>query len=327
MKAILEAKRRSRLGRITLSILIIFSLFFTGQIFTQITTAGPLIAKDVQPLVFAAQCVGGIVIDDGSFENKYTFNCGYGLGAWVQKLSPGGNGIGYPYFFNRICIALTTLGSNQWVFQLNFWDTTYAGPPGAVKDSGTVTATGIGTWPSVTWHEFTDLGGIPRLNNGAYFVGPLYDPCASANRYVGADENGPKTAVAYSYIQGTWSPVTTWFPNFKALGIRADGYVGISQNNNEIPKEFMLYQNYPNPFNPVTTIKFDLPEASIVKLVVYNMLGEQVTTFANNDRYQAGVHSITVDMSRFPSGAYFYTLSAIGGAGNFTDTKKMILIK
>lgn len=88
------------------------------------------------------------------------------------------------------------------------------------------------------------------------------------------------------------------------------------------PTAFRLEQNYPNPFNPSTTIKFALPEASDVKLTVYNMLGQRVNTLINN-KMTAGFHSVPFDASNLASGMYIYRIEAAA----FTSTKKMMLIK
>jgi len=90
----------------------------------------------------------------------------------------------------------------------------------------------------------------------------------------------------------------------------------------EIPTKFMLYQNYPNPFNPSTTISYDLPQRSRVKLTIHNLLGQEVATLVNGEQ-EPGRYSVKFDASGLPSGIYFYRLEA----GNFIEQKKMILIK
>jgi len=93
-------------------------------------------------------------------------------------------------------------------------------------------------------------------------------------------------------------------------------------SSEQLPKDFKLEQNYPNPFNPVTTINFQLPKASNVTLVIYNIQGREVARLV--DGYvQAGYHSITWDASTAASGIYIYRLQA----GEFSDTKRMLLIK
>lgn len=87
-------------------------------------------------------------------------------------------------------------------------------------------------------------------------------------------------------------------------------------------KEFVLSQNYPNPFNPVSTIKFTLPEALQAKLVVYDILGKEITTLANG-KLKAGVHTIQWNAAENASGIYIYKLIT----NDFVQAKKMILLK
>jgi len=89
-----------------------------------------------------------------------------------------------------------------------------------------------------------------------------------------------------------------------------------------IPERFDLYQNYPNPFNPSTTIKWQQPETGLVTLKIYDVLGREVTTLITEE-LTAGEHKTIFDASGFSSGIYFYQIKA----GDFIQTKKMILIK
>ena len=96
-----------------------------------------------------------------------------------------------------------------------------------------------------------------------------------------------------------------------------------------VPTEFSLEQNYPNPFNPSTTIRFAVKELSKVKLVVFNLLGEPVTSLVDKELdagwYEA--HFSAPATGGLASGVYFYTISAKSTTGGFLQTKKMILIK
>jgi len=91
---------------------------------------------------------------------------------------------------------------------------------------------------------------------------------------------------------------------------------------NSIPSEFVIYQNYPNPFNPMTSIIFGLPEASEVKLTLFNSLGEEVTNLFQGYK-NAGYHRVEFNVTNLSSGIYFYRLQA----GDFVETKKMVLMK
>jgi hypothetical protein len=90
----------------------------------------------------------------------------------------------------------------------------------------------------------------------------------------------------------------------------------------DAPAEYALEQNYPNPFNPSTNINFSIAEASAVKLVVYNLLGQQVDLLIDEFR-EAGLHTVSFDASQLPSGAYFYSIET----PLFKQTKKMLLSK
>jgi hypothetical protein len=94
-----------------------------------------------------------------------------------------------------------------------------------------------------------------------------------------------------------------------------------------VPVQYSLSQNYPNPFNPSTEISFGLKTDAKVKLNVYNVLGQKVSSLINNEM-NAGGHSIKFNASEMPSGIYFFSLEANGTDGsNFTSTKKMMLLK
>jgi len=93
-------------------------------------------------------------------------------------------------------------------------------------------------------------------------------------------------------------------------------------NIKETPAVYSLSQNYPNPFNPTTNIKFSIPKDGNVSLKIYDLLGNEVTTFVNGFM-KAGVYNAEFDGSNISSGIYFYTLKT----NDFIQTKKMMLIK
>jgi hypothetical protein len=93
-------------------------------------------------------------------------------------------------------------------------------------------------------------------------------------------------------------------------------------SNPAVPQGYRLEQNYPNPFNPSTLIRYQVPAAVRVTLVVFDMLGREVATLENGV-HQAGTYTVTFNGSGLASGVYLYRLRA----GNFVESKKLLLIR
>ena len=107
------------------------------------------------------------------------------------------------------------------------------------------------------------------------------------------------------------------------IGAQEEQNVVVSVDQREqTPVSYLLLQNYPNPFNPSTTIKFELPKSSAVRLSVFDILGREVSVLVNEKR-DAGVHKVKFDGSNIASGVYLYRLQA----GSFVETKKMLVVK
>ena len=94
-----------------------------------------------------------------------------------------------------------------------------------------------------------------------------------------------------------------------------------------LPESFTLHQNYPNPFNPTTTISYDLPEQALVTLGIYDILGKQIKTLVNQSQDAGNKTTFwngTDNLGRQVSaGVYLYQIQA----GEFTQTRKMLLLK
>ena len=103
----------------------------------------------------------------------------------------------------------------------------------------------------------------------------------------------------------------------KNFGVEKD-----KQKEAVLPKSYTLYQNYPNPFNPSTTIKYDLPKAGKVELIIYDILGRKVKTLLNREQ-PAGKYEINFDAHSLASGIYIFRLIV----NDYVAAKKMILLK
>ena len=138
----------------------------------------------------------------------------------------------------------------------------------------------------------------------------------------------PQAQAAYDYLMvmedrsyGIHNPAFVYGilkASIEALG----GVVAAGDDNNSLPHDFDLSQNYPNPFNPSTTIEYKVPEASNVKVIIYDALGKQVNVLV--DGYQnAGTYTLKFDGSNLASGIYLCRMEAKG----FVKVNKMLLLK
>ena len=141
------------------------------------------------------------------------------------------------------------------------------------------------------------------------------------------DYDYPTTEQAYTHAAGGFpAGDLNWFPDKKA---EWEAWIQTSvDNNNTAPTSFALNQNYPNPFNPSTTISYQLNKASVVKISVYNTLGQKVRVLVSDIRQNAGTHSVQWDgldesHQLVSSGFYFYRLET----NNQVQTRKMLLMK
>jgi len=96
----------------------------------------------------------------------------------------------------------------------------------------------------------------------------------------------------------------------------------VNENSGKLPSEFSLYQNYPNPFNPETSIKYAVPQTSMVSIKLYDLTGQEVVTLISEVK-EAGIYEINFDAGNLSSGVYLYRMIA----GDFTSVKKLNVLK
>ena len=126
--------------------------------------------------------------------------------------------------------------------------------------------------------------------------------------------------IAGSQVNGAFGGVTAMFYHFSTEVDLPKG-TGVGDDDNLV-NTFLLEQNYPNPFNPSTSIKYTLAEKSNVILKIYDVLGNEIATLVNSEK-EVGPHEVNFEASNLSSGLYIYTIQA----GNFTASKKMMLLK
>lgn len=115
----------------------------------------------------------------------------------------------------------------------------------------------------------------------------------------------------------------------------ANESTGLQEQGSLVPSDYLLCQNYPNPFNPLTTIRYGLPQKSVVRLAVYNLLGQEVAVLVQGEQ-AAGFHEVKFEAPALASGIYLYRLIAgnpttgsglRAGSGGFAQSRKMIVVK
>ena len=251
-------------------------------------------------------------------------------------------------------IELGTTGTTTYVNDLastgdinmiaGFWDDLY------VTTGGNIQYTTQGTAPNrIFIVQYTTVAFLASTSNNVTFQIRLYEnsgssqaeiiygpstPYASATGSVGINVtpggSGNFTSITpgssgcsnttYSTTTANNSLPSTYLTSGTHYGFC--WFVGVQHEQNTVPSVYSLSQNYPNPFNPETKINYALPKAGLVKIVVYDLLGAEITTLVNENK-TAGNYSVTFNGSNLASGVYFYKITA----GDFTDVKKMLLVK
>jgi hypothetical protein len=216
--------------------------------------------------------------------------------------------------------------------------------------TGTALGGSVSTGPGSSSAGWTSLGSVPVVQgltaNGISLVFNLPPISISAGDTVGValkfTDAGPR-------YYGTGSPPYSTYSDSNLSLITGDGrsapftttgsffasraltgvirYVintpsGVTNISKVIPEGFKLSQNYPNPFNPVTRIKYEIPKNSFVSLKVYDNIGKEIAVLVNESQLP-GSYETSFDASKYPSGVYFYKLTANG----YSETKRMVLVK
>jgi hypothetical protein len=164
-----------------------------------------------------------------------------------------------------------------------------------------------------------DATNFPLVSGSSPFRGS-FKPHRPLSKFNGQNPNGYWKLRIYDRAAGNTGTLQAW-----SLTITYAQVIGVTGNHN-VPNQFHLYQNYPNPFNPVTKIKFSIPQGTgkeqSVNLKIYDILGREVAVLINQEM-RPGSYLVEWNAINFASGIYFYRLEA----GQFAETKKMVLVK
>lgn len=130
-----------------------------------------------------------------------------------------------------------------------------------------------------------------------------------------------KTGLIYAEATTAKGPNTPYFFHWEAFLLNPT-IVNLDYEILRNPTSFILSQNFPNPFNPNTKIKYSVPQLSHIQIKVFDLLGNEIASFLEGEK-PLGTYELTWNAGNIPSGVYFYQLRA----GNYIETKKMILLK
>ena len=318
----------------------------TGGTFTQQATG---VTDRLNDVFFINENTGWVVGGDFSVERIFkTTNSGTN---WVTQTSSTANKLFSVYFINENTgwsvggpssakIIKTTNGGTNWLTQTTTATTPLYSVMFADVNTGWAVAGYLGGETIIK----TTNGGDNWFSQSSGDNRYLRDCFVKSSNTMVAVGQGGKIITTTNggnnwIVQTTGSSIELWSVDFPsdtigyAIGDNIvmkttnGGVTFIRGSSINIPNEFKLFQNYPNPFNPSTRIKFQIPSvgqrlAFDIKLVVYNILGKEIATFVN-EKLKAGEYEITFDGNNLASGIYFYTIFS----GDFTDTKRMILLK
>lgn len=199
------------------------------------------------------------------------------------------------------------LVSNNYPGTTTSWTQTGLNWNNAPAISGTALSS-VGAVTAGSWMEFNVTNAI--TGNGVYSFGL---------------KNNSSDVVQYNTKEATNKPELVIQGVFTAMASFADQEN--AQEDAPLPEDFGLYQNYPNPFNPETRIEYDLPKTAAVRLIIYNILGREVSRLVDEEK-PAGRHNVLWNGRdagglRASSGIYIYSLQA----GEFRASRKMVLVQ
>lgn len=226
-----------------------------------------------------------------------------GGNSWFEQTISSTLAINTLYFVNNNTGFASSANSGQ-----NFFKTTNGGANWVAGTPVTPYINDLSFVNANIGYACTPFGGFYRTTNGGNNWIQLN---ASVDNNIRSLYHNNNTAITYLIGSGGMILKST-----------NGSITGFEQSVSNNPDNFSLSQNYPNPFNPVTVIRFNVKNAALVKITVFDIQGGVVEILVN-EKLSPGTYEVDFDGSRYSSGIYFYRFNTDG----FTETKKMILIK
>ena len=254
----------------------------------------------------------GFLYIGGAFTRGNVWRRPIGGGSWVLDTTglKGRTISSFTRMRNGDIVAVAASGFNSLALlrhSVGVWSEVALPFTGALPSSVSVDSTGA----IVGDFYFLEAGAFTPISKGVYFS----TDTGATWTYAGLKNMTINTLVSYgdttyALTQGNGAYI-----------VRHQKAAGISEKN-QTPVGYALFQNYPNPFNPTTTIQIAAPERAFVRMEVFNVIGQKIATLVQ-ENMSAGFHKVQFDGAAFPSGIYFYRVSA----NAFVETKKLMLLK
>jgi hypothetical protein len=268
----------------------------------------PSISSGLEPVTSAAECqkyVTGVVAAD-SLDKDIDFyqTPAGGIGSITWNSRGAGNPVGG---LDCLRFAWGTSSASAWSYLLSVLPVELTSFSASVANSAV----------NLRWSTATEV------NNTGFEIERSTDNSGWTKIGFIAGNGNSNSTKAYSFTDNTVSKSGNYYYRLKQIDVNGSyKYYNTSEVNFTAPLVFALNQNYPNPFNPSTVIAYSIPNASNVKLSVYNAIGQVVNVLENGFK-SAGNYTVNFNASNLPSGLYFYKIEA----GQFSQTRKMMLVK
>jgi hypothetical protein len=245
--------------------------------------------------------------------------------AWYSSLTTGGTGSLGPY--EGLAFAADYYGTANGFYIDDYLITPNTGgspPPGTV-DSLTFWLTSrlssSGDYPDSLDIRVSTTG--RNANDFTVRLGYVLAPKANWTRFAYSLPIAANRYIAFRYLMYDGGPSGSNSDKVCLDDVRISRYSSTAvRESGQLPTRFALGQNYPNPFNPSTRITFELSNAGLAVLKVFNILGEEITTLVN-EQLSPGTYTATFSAENLPTGVYIYRLTS----GTYSSTKRMLLTK
>ena len=274
---------------------------------------GPLegvISTPVGAYAGATPDIETIAYDDGSAEAYYVVSFSYDGNLFAMRYTP------QSFPVKVYTLDVITNGTENFDFMI--YDDDHGLPGHALTDSVTFNCS-----TTLEYNTFHFPGTTaPLIEQGDFWVVIAFHPDHPGYPGIGVDYGAGNTGRCYYFTNASgWTAFASGMIMVRA-GVGAPMSGVADTKLSPLPKEFALEAAYPNPFNPVTIIPYAVPRAALVKLSVYNILGQKVADLVN-DQKEAGYYRISWNADRMASGVYIVRMDA----DTFQSSRKIVLLK